>query len=98
MQQQENLHLWQKFSCNPKLVLCLLLVQLPALGGFFHLWGNVSEWLANPDGNSSNEVSHAGGHFLDTATSLAKNSVRQTHHNDRNRLIGFRVVIQISQP
>ena len=67
-------------------------------GGFFHLWGNVSEWLANPDGNSSNEVSHAGGHFLDTATSLAKNSVRQTHHNDRNRLIGFRVVIQISQP
>ena len=49
MQQQENLHLWQKFSCNPKLVLCLLLVQQPALG-LFHLWGNVSEWLANPDG------------------------------------------------
>ncbi len=62
-------------------------------GGFFHLWGNVSEWLAAEEGDAGGEACHAGGHFLDTAAALAQAPVRNTSVNDRNRLIGFRIVI-----
>ena len=62
-------------------------------GGFFHIWGNVSEWLALEDGAAQGEASHAGGHFLDNAAGLLQNPVRTTTANDRNRLIGFRIVI-----
>ena len=58
--------------------------------GFYHLWGNVSEWLARVDSDSA-EVFHAGGHFGDTAQGVFANQVRQSTIRDRSRLVGFRV-------
>lgn len=58
--------------------------------GFYHLWGNVGEWLSREDGNST-EVFNAGGHFGDTAQGIFAMQVRQSTVRDRSRLVGFRV-------
>jgi hypothetical protein len=65
--------------------------------GFFHLWGNVAEWLAPAEGADVGMVTHAGGHFLDTAVALFGQPISPASVNDRNRLIGFRLVIHIPQ-
>ncbi|MDE0819656.1 MAG: hypothetical protein OSA95_00940, partial [Opitutales bacterium] len=65
--------------------------------GFLHLWGNVAEWLAPAAGADVGMVTHAGGHFLDTAAALFGQPVSPASINDRSRLIGFRLVIHIPQ-
>jgi tetratricopeptide (TPR) repeat protein len=64
-------------------------------GGFLHLWGNVAEWLAPAEKADVVEVTHAGGHFLDTAVVLFAQPISPAAVNDRSRLIGFRLVIHI---
>ena len=65
--------------------------------GFLHLWGNVSEWLAPVEGADASMVTHAGGHFLDTAVALFNKPLASASVNERSRLIGFRLVIHIPQ-
>lgn len=63
-------------------------------GGFYHLWGNVSEWLAQKE-PGSDLAEHTGGHFLDTGESLFQELVRKETIRDRSRSIGFRIAYQV---
>ena len=64
-------------------------------GGFYHLWGNVSEWLAQPE-EGSDLAEHTGGHFLDTGESLFQELIRKETIRDRSRSVGFRIAYQLS--
>ena len=64
-------------------------------GGFYHLWGNVSEWLAQKDPNID-LAEHTGGHFLDTGDSLFQSLIRKETIRDRSRSIGFRIAYQVT--
>jgi hypothetical protein len=59
-------------------------------GGFYHLWGNVSEWISGNRG-SRDLAEHTGGHFLDTGETVFAELVRKSTIRDRSRSVGFRL-------
>ncbi len=62
--------------------------------GFYDLLGNVSEWLADEDGNSRPTIArHIGGNHMDRTNTLFTVPVQESPANERNRLIGFRFVV-----
>ncbi len=67
----------------------------PHTAGFYDLLGNVSEWLANDSAERPLQVQHIGGHAQDSFTDLFTVPLRNSPPNERNRLIGFRFVVDM---
>jgi hypothetical protein len=65
----------------------------PTTSGFFDLLGNVAEWLDPQSDNNLSEVLIGGGSVRDNPISLAELPVESRSRSERNRLIGFRVVV-----
>lgn len=65
----------------------------PFPSGCFDLLGNVSEWLASEESSESDVASHIGGHVQDSLEKILSVPVRNLKKIERNRLIGFRVVV-----
>jgi hypothetical protein len=63
--------------------------------GFFDLLGNVSEWLAG-DGKVSRSgyARNIGGNHMDRINTLFTVPIEESPANERNRLIGFRFVVE----
>lgn len=68
--------------------------KAPFASGCHDLLGNVSEWLESVDRFETEEARHIGGHFQDRLETIFTVPVRDAGRAERNRLIGFRVVVQ----
>jgi len=67
----------------------------PFASGCYDLLGNVSEWLESVDRFETEDAQHVGGHALDQLETIFTVPVREAPREERNRMTGFRVVIQI---
>ena len=67
----------------------------PFASGCYDLLGNVSEWLESVDRFETEDAQHIGGHALDQLETIFTVPVREAPREERNRMTGFRVVIQI---
>ena len=67
----------------------------PSPNGYFDLLGNASEWLASEDSAKTNFACHIGGHAQDNLSTIASMPIRELRKTERNRLVGFRVVLQL---
>ena len=63
--------------------------------GFYDLLGNVSEWLESIDRFETENARHIGGHAQDRMESIFTVPVREAPRGERNRLAGFRFVVQV---
>lgn len=63
--------------------------------GFYDLLGNVSEWLESIDRFETENARHIGGHVQDRMESIFTVPVREAPRGERNRLAGFRFVVQV---
>jgi tetratricopeptide (TPR) repeat protein len=63
--------------------------------GFYDLLGNVSEWLESIDRFETENARHIGGHAQDRLESIFTVPLREAPRGERNRLAGFRVVVQV---
>lgn len=67
----------------------------PFADGCYDLLGNVSEWLESIDRFENESAQHIGGHVQDRLETIFTVPVREAARGERNRLIGFRVVVQV---
>ena len=67
----------------------------PFASGCYDLLGNVSEWLESVDRFETEDAQHVGGHALDQLETIFTVPVREAPREERNRMTGFRVVMQI---
>lgn len=67
----------------------------PFSSGCFDLLGNVSEWLESIDRFETEDAQHIGGHALDRIETIFTVPLREAPREERNRMTGFRVVVQI---
>ena len=63
--------------------------------GFYDLLGNVSEWLESVDRFDDEDARHIGGHAQDRLEAIFTVPVREASRGERNRMTGFRVVVQV---
>ena len=66
----------------------------PFVNGFYDLLGNVSEWLESVDRFESEDARHIGGSAQDRLDAIFSVPLRDAGRSERNRLIGFRVVVK----
>lgn len=66
----------------------------PLPSGYFDLLGNVSEWLANEEFMESKTAYNIGGNAQDGLKTILEIPVRKLQNTERNRMIGFRIVVQ----
>jgi tetratricopeptide (TPR) repeat protein len=66
----------------------------PFASGFFDLLGNVSEWLESVDRFETEDARHIGGHAQDRIESIFTVPTRESPRGERNRLTGFRIVVE----
>ncbi|MFP4156966.1 MAG: SUMF1/EgtB/PvdO family nonheme iron enzyme [Opitutales bacterium] len=66
----------------------------PFKSGCYDLLGNVSEWLESVDRFETENARHIGGHAQDPLEILFTVPVREAGRGERNRLIGFRFVVE----
>lgn len=66
----------------------------PFATGFNDLLGNVSEWLESIDRFDTEDARHIGGHAQDRIESIFTVPTREAPRGERNRLTGFRIVVQ----
>ena len=64
--------------------------------GYFDLLGNVSEWLESEDRFDSELAKHIGGHAADSLEAIFTVPMRDSPRNERNRMTGFRFVVETS--
>ncbi len=69
--------------------------KVPFAGGAYDLLGNVSEWLESIDRFETEAAQHIGGHVQDQLETIFTVPVREAARGERNRLIGFRVVVKV---
>ena len=69
--------------------------KVPFGNGCYDLLGNVSEWLESVDRFETEDAQHVGGHALDQLETIFTVPVREAPREERNRMTGFRVVMQI---
>lgn len=62
-------------------------------GGFYHLLGNVEEWLRRDSGQMIGDATVAGGSVQDIWEDLVTVPIKPAGPNQRNRFTGFRYVI-----
>jgi len=66
--------------------------------GCYDLLGNVSEWLESVDRFETEDARHIGGHALDSLETIFTVPLREAPREERNRMTGFRIVMQLSAP
>jgi hypothetical protein len=69
----------------------------PNKAGFFDLLGNVSEWLATGTGGAPDRAIAIGGSARDNALRLASVPEESRSPTERNRFVGFRFVVDMTQ-
>ena len=69
----------------------------PFESGYFDLLGNVSEWLESDDRYDSESAKHIGGHAADSLEAIFTVPLRDSPRNERNRVTGFRVVVEVQK-
>ncbi|MGB0743813.1 MAG: SUMF1/EgtB/PvdO family nonheme iron enzyme [Opitutales bacterium] len=69
--------------------------KLPFASGCHDLLGNISEWLESVDRLDTEDARHIGGHALDRLETIFTVPVRDAPRDDRNRMTGFRIVLQV---
>ncbi|MEM8868378.1 MAG: SUMF1/EgtB/PvdO family nonheme iron enzyme [Verrucomicrobiota bacterium] len=69
----------------------------PLASGYFDLLGNVSEWLESVDRFENEDARHIGGHAQDRLESIFTVPAREAPRSERNRLTGFRVVMDFDR-
>ncbi len=67
----------------------------PFASGFHDLLGNISEWLESVDRFETEDARHIGGHALDSLETIFTVPVREAPREERNRMTGFRIVMQV---
>ncbi len=67
----------------------------PLASGLHDLLGNVSEWLESVDTFENEDALHIGGSAQDTLETIFTVPVREAARGGRNRLIGFRVAVDL---
>lgn len=67
----------------------------PFASGCYDLLGNVSEWLESVDRFEMEDARHIGGHALDRLETIFTVPVREAPREERNRMTGFRIVMQV---
>ncbi|NBB78022.1 MAG: SUMF1/EgtB/PvdO family nonheme iron enzyme [Verrucomicrobia bacterium] len=72
-----------------------VMTKEPFASGFHDLLGNVSEWLESVDRFDNEDARHIGGHAQDRLETIFTVPVRGASRGERNRMTGFRVVVQI---
>lgn len=66
--------------------------------GFYDLLGNVSEWLKDEQGETQvASARNIGGNHMDRTNTLFTVPLRESPANERNRLIGFRFVVETEE-
>lgn len=68
--------------------------KTPFSSGCYDLLGNVSEWLESVDRFDTEDARHIGGHALDPLETIFTVPVREASREERNRMTGFRIVLQ----
>lgn len=68
----------------------------PFASGYYDLLGNVSEWLESVDRFEEEEARHIGGHAGDRIEVIFGVPVRNTSRAERNRMTGFRFVVNFT--
>lgn len=66
--------------------------------GFFDLLGNVAEWIQPPAGQNREEALAIGGSVRDNPLLLVNVPEDFRNKDERNRFIGFRVVVELNNP
>lgn len=69
--------------------------KAPFASGCYDLLGNISEWLESVDRFETEDVRHIGGHALDRLETIFTVPVREAPREERNRMTGFRIVMQV---
>ena len=69
--------------------------KAPFESGCYDLLGNVSEWLESVNRFETEDARHIGGHAQDRLETIFTVPLREAARGERNRLIGFRVVVQV---
>jgi hypothetical protein len=72
--------------------------KAPFASGYYDLLGNVSEWLESIDRFETEDARHIGGHTQDRLESIFTVPIREAPRGERNRLTGFRIVVQVDTP
>jgi hypothetical protein len=67
----------------------------PFASGFHDLLGNISEWLESVDRFETEDARHIGGHALDSLKTIFTVPVCEAPREERNRMTGFRIVMQV---
>jgi hypothetical protein len=67
----------------------------PFASGFYDLLGNTSEWLESIDQFETEDAKHIGGHAQDRLDAIFTVPIREAARGDRNRLTGFRFVVNV---
>ncbi len=70
----------------------------PNGNGFHDLLGNVSEWLDAPAGDAGDRVPAIGGSARDSIQRLATIPEELRIASERNRLVGFRIQVDLNEP
>lgn len=69
--------------------------KAPFASGCHDLLGNVSEWLESVDQFDTEDARHIGGHALDRLETIFTVPIREAPREERNRMTGFRIVMQV---
>ena len=69
--------------------------KAPFASGCYDLLGNVSEWLESVDRFETEDARRIGGHALDRLETIFTVPVREAPREERNRMTGFRIVMQV---
>lgn len=65
--------------------------------GFHDLLGNIAEWLDDGETADSTEAWIGGGSVQSTTDELIEVPVQQVSRRERNRLVGFRFVVEVEE-
>lgn len=68
----------------------------PFASGYYDLLGNVSEWLESIDSFEDEDARHIGGHAGDRIEVIFGVPLRNTSRAERNRMTGFRFVVNFT--
>jgi hypothetical protein len=69
--------------------------KMPFSSGFYDLLGNVSEWLESTDRYEAEDARHIGGDAEDRLATIFTIPVGEAPRGERNRLTGFRLVVEV---
>lgn len=72
-------------------------LKAPFASGYYDLLGNVSEWLESVNSFDDEDARHIGGHAQDRLEAIFTVPVREAPRGERNRMTGFRFVVNTTE-